>query len=265
MPPEEVELGDRRPPVPPARDQGQQREVRRVPRRKSLGADDPRVSGQVHVAWAGPASTVRLQRQHIGRVADHLAAPDGGHDPVLVDRPDRAAGAERGHRGELDPGKLRGQQVPGPGQQAGQPPRVDLRRLDETVLRPAPPQPSGIDPARTGSGPGRGAGSAGRSATGLPRAPTGRRAGGRPRPGRWPVETSRRWSPSDPNVTPWWRGWYSPRPHPPGWRTLRSAGLFPEVVVSGVDETAVTADTVPELVEPPRPAQGRDGGGAARP
>jgi septum formation protein len=30
--------------------------------------------------------------------------------------------------------------------------------------------------------------------------------------------------------------------------TLRSAGLFPEVVVSGVDETAVTADTVPELV-----------------
>jgi septum formation protein len=31
-------------------------------------------------------------------------------------------------------------------------------------------------------------------------------------------------------------------------RTLRSAGLSPEVVVSGVDEAAVTASTVPELV-----------------
>jgi septum formation protein len=30
--------------------------------------------------------------------------------------------------------------------------------------------------------------------------------------------------------------------------TLRSAGLSPEVVVSGVDETAVTASTVPQLV-----------------
>jgi septum formation protein len=30
--------------------------------------------------------------------------------------------------------------------------------------------------------------------------------------------------------------------------TLRSAGLFPEVLVSGVDETAVSASTVPELV-----------------
>ena len=30
--------------------------------------------------------------------------------------------------------------------------------------------------------------------------------------------------------------------------TLRSAGLFPEVVLSGVDESAVIADTVTELV-----------------
>ena len=215
MPAKEVELGDRRPAVAPAGDQGQQREMGRVPGWKALRAENPMMGGQVHVVWGGPAPTGRLQRQHVGRVADHLAAANGGHDAVLVDRPERAAGAERGHRGELDAGRTPGAAGPTLGP-AGRP---------TAVGRPAPAERNGRPPtvasaerhppARTGSASGPGAGSADRWATAPPPAPTERRAAGATRPGR-PAEASRRWSPSDPSVTPWRPAWSSPRPHPPG-------------------------------------------------
>jgi hypothetical protein len=143
-------LSRRRPAISGAADQGEQAEMlvgaRSVER---LAAQHAMAGREVHRRRAGALPPQRrLQGQHIGRVADDLAAADRRDHPVLAHRPERRTDAKRRDRRQVDTGELAGEQPPQPALQLPDVARIAAREPHVPVLLPAAHQPGRGDRSR---------------------------------------------------------------------------------------------------------------------